>query len=333
MKLLRNLLSLFVLVLLTHSASMAQKTDKVKIKSHSNASSVLTAGQQKDLNENFKLNSPTVNQDLKKPFRISGYGIPGATVEINITPVSTGGSNKAVFVTAGKQSPYKVQNYTTQVGSNGTWSLSEVVNVKFRDGATGRRVMLLVGQSKNGLVSKKPIRREIKLPDEKKFVVINPQVPTDEKIKNEFKVYTAVGDGITASTSDNISGVVGTEPFKMKGTAAPKSKLFIEVYYSGTKTEYTKSAKVWGVPVETHKKVTQIKNKKLGTFEKNIGEDGNWQVLAIDPYESKSGDVGTELLMNTITIHFSAMNGDKQVLKKTVTLKVIASSKLIFFKQ
>ncbi|GAB3023651.1 hypothetical protein GCM10027051_30300 [Niabella terrae] len=333
MKFQQKAISIFALILLFTLSSFAQVRETIKVKNASVQSTVLLARKQKDLDDNFKLNAPTERQDLKKRFRISGYGVPGASIEIHITPVSKGGSGKPVFVAAGKQSPYGVQNYRTTVGSKGSWSLPETVTVKFRDGATGRYVKIVAGQAKDGLKSRKPVRCVIKLADDKLIAVSTATLLTDDKVRNDFKVYTNVGNGITASSIDMLSAAVGTAPFKIRGTGTPKSKVFVDVYYSGTKIEYTKLVKVMGVPAQIEKKVTPIKNKKLGRFEKSIGDDGKWQILAIDPYEPKSGDVGTELIMSSIVIHFRAMNGNKEVLKKSVTLSVVASSDLGFFKQ
>ncbi|WP_090389958.1 hypothetical protein [Niabella drilacis] len=317
---------------MAHTA-MAQ-TETVKFKAKTGI--LLTTGElQKALNENFKMSSPAENNDLSQPLRIAGYGVPGAKVEIHITPVSKGGSSKPVLVVAGKQSPYDVQNYTATVGSNGSWLLGEPVAVKFREGATQRRVHVFAGQSKDGLVSKRPVNREIKLEDEKLKVIAVGTVKllTDDKVRNDFKVFTRTG-GITASSNDVPIVPVSETPFGMQGTAAPGSRVIIDVHYSGTKTEYKKVVKVAGVKTYTEKKVTNIKNKKFGSFEKPVGDDGKWHVLPIDPYEPKNGDVGTELIMSVIVIDFKAMNGNKEVFRKSVTLSVVPSSNFeAFFKQ
>lgn len=299
--------------------------------SGSTTTTVLTMPDQKAIDENFKLVNPTEKTDISKQFRISGYGVPGAAVEIHITPISVGGEQKFLPVPRGQQNPYEVQHYTVTINDKGSWSMSDAVKIAFKDGATQRRVHVFAAQSKKGLKMKKPVLREIKLKDELQFVVIKSGLLTDEKVKNDFKVLVKSGNHITSGSIDMQVAPVGTEPFRMQGMGAPKSKLIIDVSYSGTETVYKKVAKVLGVPAYVEKQEKTVKNKKLGSFEKNIGEDGKWDVLPIDPYVPKTGDVGTTLIMTQLVIHFKVFNGNKEVTRKSVTLSVVPGLNTVFF--
>ncbi|WP_018630644.1 hypothetical protein [Niabella aurantiaca] len=312
-----------------HTALAQTETVRFKAK----AGVLLTTGElQKALNENFKMSSPTKNNDLSKPLRIAGYGVPGAKVEIHITPISKGGSSKPVLVVAGRQSPYDVQNYTATVGNNGSWCLAESVTVKFREGAIQRRVHVFAGQSKDGLVSKKPVNCEIKLKDKKLKViaVATATLLTDDRVRSDFKVQTITGD-MTQSTASPLGGSTGYEAFTIRGSAAPKSRIKVEAYYSGKKEVYKKSARAVGIKVYEEKETVNIKNKQLGSWDMNIGDDGRWSVPSIDPYQPKSGDAGTTLTMSEIVISIKAYNGNKEVVSKQV--KLVALPNLpVFFK-
>lgn len=289
---------------------------------------------QKALNENFKMNSPAENQDLTKPFHIAGYGVPGAKIEIRVMPVSKPGNTgqmAVISVPRGQQNPYNIQNYTTTVRDNGSWSLSTAVTVKFYNNATQKRVQIFAGQSKDGMISKNPVTREIKLTDPIKVISVPIGLLTDDKVQAAFEAYTKNGNNISASSASTQTIPVGASSFNIQGTAAPKSKTTVEVYYSGTKEVYKKSGSVAGIKVYTEKEVTNIKNKKLAAWEYHIGEDGKWSTPAIDPYQPKSGDIGTTLIMSQIVIYFKAYNGNKEVLNKSVTLMVMPGLNMSFF--
>lgn len=278
---------------------------------------------QKALNDNFKMVSPTDQSDISKAFRISGYGVPGAKVEIHVTPVSRGGKGpQFVSVPHGKQNPYKVQSYTATVANDGSWKLPESITVNFNEGATERRIHVFAGQSKDALVSKKPINREIKLKDDLKIVAVEKgSLLSDDKVRNDFYIRTKkFKQGITATSPDLQVLLTNDAPFTLGGFAAVGSKVKVEVFYSGTKEVYTKSASALGVEVYTEKKTSNIKDKKLGEWEINIGDKGNWSIPAIDPYRPKSGDVGTSIRMSNITIYVKAFNGSRQVLSKQLNV-------------
>lgn len=283
------------------------------------------SAEQKVLNENFKMVSPTDQSDISKPFRISGYGVPGAKVEIHITPVSRGGKGpQFVSVPHGKQNPYKVQNYTATVADDGSWKLPESITVKFNEGATERRIHVFAGQSKDGIVSKKPINREIKLKDDFKIVAVaKGSLLSDDKVRNDFSIKTKmIKTGITAATVNPFKISTGDAAFTLSGFAAVGSKVKVEAYYSGQKVLYKKVTKVLGVPAVTEKETTNIKNKKLGTWEINIGNNGNWSIPSIDPYQPKNGDVGTTLSMSQIIFYVKALNGNKEVVNKQVNVTI-----------
>lgn len=289
------------------------------------------AEENKAIQENFKLLNPTTSTDISKPFRISGYGVLGATVEINVRPVSTGGDDGKIFIPQGKKNTYAPQVFTTTVNEKGNWALPQSVEVSFNKNATARKVHIIAGQYKGAIKMKKPVALEIKM-DNTPTIIGRVTSISDQKIKDDFRVLTRTGKDITAHSPDMQVATVGTAPFKMQGTAPPNTKLIIGVYYSGTKTHYKQVTKVIGIPAVIEKTVTNIKDKKFASFNKPIGENGKWGLLAIDPYEPKDGDVGTELIMHSIVIHYKVFNGTKEVMKKSVTLAVVPNSDFVFFK-
>lgn len=286
----------------------------------------------KAIQENFKLTNPTVSTDISKPFRISGHGVPGATVEINVRPVSTGGGmDGKIFIPKYKKNTYEPQIFKTTVDEKGNWSLSEKVEVSFPKDAKARRVHIIAGQYKGNIKMKKPITVEIKL-DNSLISVHTASSISAQKVKDDFRVLTKSGKDITVNSPDMQVATVGTAPFKMQGRGTPNTRLIIDVYYSGTQTEYKKVSKDAGIPISFEKKVTHIKNKKFASFPKPIGEDGKWGLLAINPYEPKIGNAGTELLMSSIVIHYRVFNGTKEIMKKSVTLAVVPNLNAVFFK-
>jgi hypothetical protein len=215
---------------------------------------------QKALNDNFKMTYPTDKTDISKPFGIEGYGVPGAKVEIHITPISQGGKGtQFVSVLHGKQNPYKVQNYTATVASDGSWKLPENITVKFNEGATGRRIHVFAGQSKDGLVSKKPVNREIKLKDDPVFVVTGGTIKTDN-----IKITSHV-DG------DQANGLI-----QIKGTGKPGTVFLVSLVAWAYVT--AKSGLLTGKGPEGYSR-NYYKNHKV-TVDKN----GNWEIPAFQQH-------------------------------------------------
>lgn len=122
------------------------------------------AEKNKELEENLKLSSPNNNIDYTKPFKIAGYGVPGAKIEVVIKTFYNGGDkSKPLLVPKGKQNPYEYQVYFATVDANGSWKLAEPVMVRFRDGATKRKIQIILGQSKGAYKATKPLIKLINI--------------------------------------------------------------------------------------------------------------------------------------------------------------------------
>lgn len=89
-----------------------------------------------------------------KPFTVSGKGIPGSTVEIEISPFY-----KANSELAGKN--LKSQSYIIKVNADSSWTV-RCVPVFFPDRATEKRVYIKVYQSSDKLYSN-PIQKIFKI--------------------------------------------------------------------------------------------------------------------------------------------------------------------------
>lgn len=220
---------------------------------------------QKALNDNFKVTNPTDKTDISKPFGIEGYGVPDAKVEIHITPISQGGKGtQFVSVLHGKQNPYKVQNYTATVASDGSWKLPENITVKFNEGATGRRIHVFAGQSKDGLVSKKPVNREITLKDNPVFVATGGTIKTDN-IKITSHVDGDQANGLIQIKGTGKPGTVFLLSLNAFASVAPKGAIYDDLRAKGLD------------PKNYPRKF--FKNHKV-TIDKN----GNWEIPAFQHF-------------------------------------------------
>lgn len=168
------------------------------------------------INENFKLNNPGEKTDITRPFKISGYGLPGATVEVHVRPISKGGDSGPVFV-AGGVNTREPQNFTTTVDATGSWSVPKSINVSFKKNATDRRIHVIAGQSKGALKMKKPVLREIKL--DNAFKVVSGTIKAPLKITSHQDGDRALG------------------PIQILGTGQPGLKITVSLYAYASVTE------------------------------------------------------------------------------------------------
>lgn len=226
----------------------------------------------KSLDENFALKQPTENTDIGKPFYVKGYGVPGAEVEVNISPVYSGGEVVQKDFKMGIQNPYKTQHFKTTVDASGNWSVKMPINVKFFEGATERRIHIIAGQSKNGQTSKKPAKLEIKLD---KGIKLTTQKST---FKQPLKI-TNLQDGQTIPiTVENIlgTGKPGTEiVVSLYAFASVKEKKSAWDIFSTVVSPTTPIDLITGKMSE---KGVEVKEKHYATYNTVIDENGKWYV-------------------------------------------------------
>lgn len=211
------------------------------------------------INENFKLLNPTEKTDINQPFKISGYGLAGATVEVHVRPISKGGDSGPAFV-AGGVNTREPQHFTTTVDANGSWSLPKTVRVSFKKNATDRRIHVIAAQSKGALKMKQPVVREIKL--DNTFQAATGTLNTHLKITSHKDGDRALG------------------PIQILGTGKPGLKIQVSLYaYASVtrkKSDWEKFRNMIVTPLTLEK--AQIKQRHYQTYTVTIDNNGKWYI-------------------------------------------------------
>lgn len=211
------------------------------------------------INENFKLLNPAEKTDISKPFKISGYGLPGATVEVQVRPISKGGDSGPVLVSGGVNTR-EPQYFTATVDANGAWSLPKAVSVSFKKNATDRRIHVIAGQYKGALKMQQPLVREIKL--DNAFKVVTGTINTPLKITSHKDGDRAVG------------------PIQILGTGQPGLKIQVSLYaYASVtrkKSDWEKFHNLIITPSTLEK--AQIKQRHYQTYHVTIDQNGKWYI-------------------------------------------------------